>query len=191
MVDTLSVNDTIIEALCMATSALPLRRPLNVQQPPATDNPEKTKASTGIPQPRRNPINSEMNPAPKAHILIPCAMPLEQFHLQVIQRIEIRKAVLNRPSEQRIVSKTLSLASNLGKHVRSPLILSDDLVEHDLAQLLVGHELRNRDATTRSVLASTMSIFDSRFLKNGQVLCILRRSPSRLPHSASEAAPSR
>ncbi len=83
-----------------------------------------------------------MNPAPKAHILIPRAMPLEQFHLQVIKWIKIRKPILDQPREQQIIGKPFLLPGNFGKHVRRALMLRDNPIEHSLAQLLVGNERR-------------------------------------------------
>ncbi len=51
------------------------------------------KSLARIPQPRRNPVNRNMNPPLHPLIRLPSTISAHQLHLQVVQRIDIRKAV--------------------------------------------------------------------------------------------------
>ena len=61
------------------------------------------KPSTRIAQPRRDPVDRQMNPAVHARVGVARAVPLDQLDLQVVQRIEVGEAVLDRARQQRVV----------------------------------------------------------------------------------------
>src|ERR1700730_17008604 len=58
--------------------------------------------SPAIPQPRRNAVDRDLDAAPHLFIGILRAVLLQQFHLHVVQRIEIGKAVADRTLQQRV-----------------------------------------------------------------------------------------
>ena len=61
-----------------------------------------TTASPAIAQPRRNSVDGELDAAQHLFIGILRAMFFQQFHLHMVQRIEIGKAVADRALQQRV-----------------------------------------------------------------------------------------
>src|SRR5260370_24976971 len=82
--------------------------------------------STRIAQPRRDPVDRQVNAAPHARVRTARAMALDELDLQVIERVEIREAVLDRAREQRVVGEPPLLPSALGQDSRRALPFCDD-----------------------------------------------------------------
>src|ERR1019366_706372 len=55
-----------------------------------------------VPQPRRNAVDGELDAAQHLFVGILCAMLLQEFHLHMVERIEIGKAVADRALQQRV-----------------------------------------------------------------------------------------
>ncbi|SOT40155.1 hypothetical protein F01_260221 [Burkholderia cenocepacia] len=83
-----------------------------------------------------------MNPAAQPRVRVARAVTLDQLDLQVIQRIEIREAVLDRAREQRVGREAAFVPGDFRERLRRAFPFRDDPFEHVLAQLAVGHELR-------------------------------------------------
>ena len=68
---------------------------------------------TGIPQPRRNPVDRQMDAALRAFIGDAGAVTAYEFDLQMVQRINVRKTVFDGPGQRGVVGQPLLVARDL------------------------------------------------------------------------------
>ena len=74
-------------------------------------------------------------------IPLPRAPAAHQFDLQVVQRVDIGKAVANRTRQGGVVRQALLVAGNARQHVGRAVPLLLDGAEHLLAQARILHQL--------------------------------------------------
>ncbi len=81
-----------------------------------------------------------MNAALGALVGLPFAEAVQEFDLQVIERVDIRKAGADRTLERGVVGQALGVAGDRGEHVGGELPFAQQRLEHFLARLGVGHQ---------------------------------------------------
>ena len=113
-------------------AAPPRRRPLR-HAPARLCRP----ASPRIAQPRRHPVDRDVDAAPHALVRRLAgrlrAVTAHQFDLQVVQRVEVGQAVLERARERGVRREAPGLAGDQRQHVAGALPLGADRGEDALA----------------------------------------------------------
>ena len=88
---------------------------------------------TAVAQPRRQAIDSEMHRALRALVGLAAPETPKQLDLQVVQRVEIGKAVTQALGERRVVVQQLALASDHEQCIERALMLVGNPAENTLA----------------------------------------------------------
>lgn len=110
------------------------------QRMSAGSNQSAASTSAGISNPSSNPINRNMNPRLHPLIPLPCAPAAHQFHLQVVQWVDVRKAVFDGAGQGRVVREALFFAGDAREGVGGAVPFGLDAGEHLFAQAGVGDE---------------------------------------------------
>ena len=95
-----------------------------------------------IPQPRGYAIDGEVDGSLHQHIVIPCAMALQQAHLQVIERVYVGGAGQQAARESGIVLQQGGVASHGEQRLDGGFPFAADRTEDALPQLDVFHQFR-------------------------------------------------
>src|SRR5436853_3556013 len=86
-------------------------------------------------------VDGEVDRAQEALVAAGGAVAAKQFHLQVVQRIEVREAVADRARERRIFGQQLRVPGDGEEPAPRALAFALDALEDARAQPGVGHEL--------------------------------------------------
>src|SRR5690606_23125900 len=112
--------------------------------------------SAGVAQPRRDSVDGEVDGAAYARIGLAMAVALrgaptaDQFDLQVVQRVDVGKALAQRGQQHGVVGQQVALRQQ-PQHGYGARVFGADLPEDALAQRAPGHQLRvaRRDGEIR------------------------------------------
>ena len=94
----------------------------------------------GVAQPRRDAIDGNMDPALNPLVSLARAVAANQFHLQVVQRINLGKAVANRALQRGVAGQTLALTGDLAQRAHCTVPFGLDHAENLFSQARVGHQ---------------------------------------------------
>src|SRR5690348_3990589 len=102
---------------------------------------DQDDGSARIPQPGRNAVDGELNSAQHPLVQVLCAMHFQKLHLNMVERIEIGKAMAHRALQQSVALQEPLLPHDVEKRPDDELPLMADTAEDLSPQLLVRHQI--------------------------------------------------
>src|SRR6266850_5218355 len=100
-------------------------------------NREGSAPSPAIPQPRRYPIDRELNPAQHLLVRVLRAVFLQQFHLHMVERIEIGKTVADRAVQEWVALQQPFMPHDVEQRLDRGMPFAPDAPKNAFAQLHV------------------------------------------------------
>src|SRR5574337_2083879 len=95
-------------------------------------------ASIAVAQPRREAVDRQVDRALRAQIGLARAVAAQELDLQVIERIEIRKAVANAARKRRVLFEQRLLSGDREIVRARARVLGDDAREYAITQRRIG-----------------------------------------------------
>ena len=123
-------------------------------------------SSAGVAHPGGDPVDGQQQRALERRVVLAAAVAAEQLDLQVVQRLEVVLADLQRGAQRRLASSSASSPVTARTPLDGQVVLRPDLVEQR-PQLLGRQGATYRSAMSRSVFTSVIETLPRKVRKNG------------------------